>query len=351
MEESVLVENKLRGDWTAPEFVPLLTRERLTFMAKEFSTFELSIRLRVLLSLLSMSVSQLASVADEVDEVLKSAAADSDEWVRVILALVRKRLPASKDVIESASQGEASASETDTKPKEDAVVEEAKKAADKLAKSELANNDQDKAGSLNLFAPTENDPAARFLHEAIRAIALEVETPKTSWPRPGDVESRPRMNPEFVPLEWPFLSSHLLPQDIDIEDHNRHFKPAASEDEVLQRIEKQRLQQQKQLEEENARAPAPPSLDFPPEVPEGMRKILLDPENTKLDDSARQKVIKFYTDKNNPNRPKQGVVAILLNETRTLEGNDMLVTHVNLKLDYATNGAKRATSRKKYKIQ
>lgn len=353
MEQNVLVENKLRGEWSGPEFAALLTTERLQFIAKEFSTFELGIKLRVMLSLLSLPVTQLASLWEPVNEVLRSAALDSDEWVRVILALVKKRLPAEQDVLESSSQ-----------PKNEegtgkSVEEDVKQAADKAAQSVKESSSK--------------DLATESLHEAIRAIAKEVEASKRTWPPPGDIEAKPCMSAEFVPLEWPFLSAHLLPQDIDIEDRNRHFRPASSQTQQQGALHQSEEQQPAHIMgsaasrgSSDGQHPAPsamsstsnaasvssaPQDSIPKDVPEGMQKILRDPENDKLDSEARRKIIEFYTNKHSPVRPKKGVLAILLKETRSLEGTDVLVTQVNLKLDYSTGTAKRATSRKKYKMQ
>jgi len=366
LETLALLENKLREEWSAPHVRTLLTAERLEEAALEFSTLAQGVKVRLLLSLLSLPVSQLALLWTALHRLLQAADVDADEWVRVVAGLVRRRLPASSAVSQASSQAAFQQESTEKEP----------------LTTDLA------------------------FDEAVAEIAERIEASRTKWPREGDIETRPRMSAEFTPLEWPFLCRHLLPHGIEIDDVNRHFKSSkdasagltlSSEDQAaattpppdqhLENIpiavqeaaqrefeEALRRKQENRQREMNGLPPLPvkaasaissslstSSSAVPTtssqvaaanggnKLSDGVRKLLADPSNDKLTDEAKAKVVQFFEE---PQPRTEGEEQILLKEVRTrVDASLIQITQTWLKLDYNTRKAKKVKSNKKVKLK
>lgn len=83
------LHNKLSGEdmWSAGAISSMLTRDTLINTAQCFAGLDSTVKLKVLLALLS--VSKLDQVQQEVTAVLEAAREDKDEWVRVIYDIIK----------------------------------------------------------------------------------------------------------------------------------------------------------------------------------------------------------------------------------------------------------------------
>jgi len=317
----IYVENNLKKEWSSCEFAQRFfnssnVMKYLEQAISDFPSMENATKCRLLLSLLSLPNKSLSSLWKLVNDLLRVASMDTDDWVVITLALVKRSLPPSKDLLESEDDAEPPVSE--------AVFWDAVEEATELIKS----------GSKSCNTKS--------------------------------------LSSEFVPWEWPFLCEQLIPTQI--ETRNPHFTPCGgsvpSEAEnvaeepnsaptVTSNLHSAEMQQKIKLEAEKLKLKferkqsmkAASSIDIGLlKVPDTIRAVLKNPENDKLTSQGRDSVIQFHDDA----APKRtGQELVLLAETREFADNSntiIIITQVNLKLDHDQHTVKRIKTTKKIKL-
>jgi hypothetical protein len=371
MDAGFLLENKLRNEWSAPEFAQYLNASRLEYACKELATLDSGIKMRLLLSLLSLPMPRLHALWTNIEGILGVAASDRDEWVRVVLALVRRRLPSKADIGVPNDPTSLTSAATLSKGSPEAAA----------AAAAAAASEQDEEGA-------EGD----FFLQSVREVISKL-LPVAAGP--GEPDAKEVLSPEFVPLEWPYLCQQVFPPSVEVDNVNRHFTPVEPEGAAAvgaaaaapapapataATAAAAQLATNASLFAAAAAAdfkrkaspepaasplgsPSPPafgspSADFgsPPaesNVPASVLGILRDPANDKLTDEGRATVHEFYRSLDAPGRPTTGSTMVLLAEQREFcdDNTAIAVTQTQLKLDYAQNAAARVKTKKKYKLK
>jgi hypothetical protein len=366
MDAGVLLENKLRNDWSAPEFAQYLNASRLEYACKEFATLDSGIKMRLLLSLLSLPMPRLQALWTNIEGILGVAASDRDEWVRVVLALVRRRLPSKADIGVPNDPTSLTSAATLSKGSPEAAAAAAAAVA---------------------FEQDEEGPEGDFFLQSVREVISKL-LPVAAGP--GEPDAKEVLSPEFVPLEWPYLCQQVFPPSVEVDNVNRHFTPVEPEGAAAAAPApapattataaasqlatnaslfaaaaaadfKRKASPEPAASPLGSPSPAAsgsPSAEFgsPPaesNVPASVLGILRDPANDKLTDEGRATVYEFYRSLDAPGRPTTGSTMVLLAEQREFcdDNTAIAVTQTQLKLDYAQNAAARVKTKKKYKLK
>ena len=77
--------NKLERPWSSPAFTPLLSKEVVDALLPRFSQLEPGVRMRVILSSISLRRAAMSELRDDLIRLTEHAKKDNDEWVRIVV--------------------------------------------------------------------------------------------------------------------------------------------------------------------------------------------------------------------------------------------------------------------------
>eukprot|EP00276_Gloeochaete_wittrockiana_P001685 CAMPEP_0184670388 /NCGR_PEP_ID=MMETSP0308-20130426/81960_1 /TAXON_ID=38269 /ORGANISM="Gloeochaete witrockiana, Strain SAG 46.84" /LENGTH=548 /DNA_ID=CAMNT_0027117103 /DNA_START=1052 /DNA_END=2694 /DNA_ORIENTATION=- len=80
---------KLQEPWSSESIVSSLNPEALVAIQKDFALLDPAVKVQILLSMLSLRKIQFVELRTELEELIKLAASDQDEWVQVMASMLR----------------------------------------------------------------------------------------------------------------------------------------------------------------------------------------------------------------------------------------------------------------------
>lgn len=194
VQEKNVLMNRLSKSWSAASFGEYVTPEMISVSVVDFGSFALGVRVRILLSLLSLSRDHLSKVWPKCLELLNVARDDRDEWVRVVADLVQRRLPSPAEMGFDTRTGSA-----------------------EFGSGSAASDQVDHMDCLG-------DDKSGPVDDAIDHIAASLDLDETNLTTgPENQTEKAVIVPEFSPVEFQFLCKELIPEGLELDNTNRHF--------------------------------------------------------------------------------------------------------------------------------